>query len=280
MRDLRAAAMGMCFGVLDALERTREVVAPEYVTVLGELVHNEQIVSELDARGFHGQPETDRERLPGTAQVLVTAHGISSARRASLVSSGKTLIDTTCPLVRLAHDAAVELAGEGRHVVVIGKRGHVEVQGIVEDLASYSVVERPAEVECHDCGRLGVICQTTTRPELAEEVLDELERRNPDADIRTIDTICQPTRERQVAVDDLVDRVDVLVVVGGKSSNNSKQLVARAEARGCPAHLVQTAADVKDEWFDANEIVGLTAGTSTPPEAIDAVHEALTRIET
>jgi 4-hydroxy-3-methylbut-2-enyl diphosphate reductase len=265
----------MCFGVLEALERTRAVVHPENVTVLGELVHNDQVATELDTRGFHHQPETDRESTPATPTVLVTAHGISERRRASLVRSGKTLMDTTCPLVRRAHDAAIELAGEGRHVLVIGKRGHVEVQGIVEDLDRFTVLESRSDVEGYGSDRLGVICQTTTRPELSEEILAEIRRCNPDADIRTIDTICQPTRDRQDAVDHLVARVDVLVVVGGRSSNNSRQLVTRSIARGCPAHLVQTAADIEVEWFSGSDLVGLTAGTSTPPDTIEEVDEAL-----
>lgn len=278
MEVLRADAMGMCFGVKDAIDIANNVVHPQSVTIHGELVHNESVLVQLDARGFTRTAERDRAALPATTDVLITAHGISDRERLRLESAGKRLIDTTCPLVTRAHRAAQALEREGRLVIVIGRAGHVEVNGIVEDLTQFEIVESSAAVRRYPCGRLGVICQTTTPPRLADEILAELRRLNPAADIRFVDTICQPTRDRQLAVERLLPLVDAMVVVGGARSNNTRQLVALCEAAGKVAYQVESPDDLKAAWFEGCLTVGLTAGTSTPDAEITAVSEALCRL--
>lgn len=220
-------------------------------------------------------PEHDRRALPETKGVLITAHGISDHERRRLEAADKHLIDTTCPLVRRVHRAAQSLAEKGYHVVVIGRPGHVEVRGIVEDLPSYDVVATADDVRTwpHDC--LGIICQTTTPPRLAREIVAAIRTRNPCADVRFIDTICQPTRDRQLAVERLCRQVDVVIVVGGANSNNTRQLVSLCREQGTPAYHVQTAEDIDPEWFADSRTVGLTAGTSTPDETVQAVYERL-----
>jgi 4-hydroxy-3-methylbut-2-enyl diphosphate reductase len=202
---------------------------------------------------------------------MITAHGVSDRVRLQLASTGLAVIDTTCPLVRRVHTAAQRLAAGGRHVIVIGQPGHVEVRGIVEDLASSSVWASPADVASLPFSRLGVIAQSTTRPDVAAAVVAEIRRQHPAADIEWVDTICQPTRDRQEALEELLAEVSVLVVVGGPRSNNSRALKQRALDRGVRAHLVQTANELQHDWFDLHDIIGLTAGTSTPDDVIDAV---------
>jgi len=271
---LRADAMGMCFGVRDALAVIDNLPAPEQVTIHGELVHNEQVLRDLDARGFHRSAEGDRP-VPATPSVLVTAHGISERERARLLQAGKQLVDTTCPLVRKAHDAAQQLQAEGRRVIVIGKRGHVEVRGIVEDLDRPVVVGGEADVATWPERRLGVVCQTTTREEDAARLFDAIRRANPGADVVFADTICSPTKARVHALRELLARVDALVVVGGANSNNTAQLVRSAEAAGVPAMRVQNASELDPAFLQGREVIGLTAGTSALPATIDAVHRAL-----
>lgn len=275
MRVIRADAMGFCFGVRDALNLTETIPHPELVTIHGELVHNESVQKHLEQRGFHTTPEDQRQFLPETTNVLITAHGISDRERERLESAGKHLIDTTCPLVRHVHQTAQALAEEGYHVIVIGRRGHVEVQGLIEDLPDFEIVSHPEDVRPWSKTRLGIICQTTTPPWLAEQIRSAIEAKNPQAEIRFVNTICQPTRDRQQAVERLCRQVDAVVVVGGANSNNTQQLVALCRRQGTLAYHVQTADDLHSEWFQGCQVVGLTAGTSTRDETIQAVHERL-----
>lgn len=274
MKVVRAEAMGMCFGVKDALEATRQVADPSSVTLWGELVHNETVQGELRQRGFAAVPEEGRA-VPATPRVLITAHGVSDRERARLREAGKEVLDTTCPLVQRAHRAAVRMDADGYLVVVVGRRGHVEVEGLIGDLSSSRVVWKVSEVEAYDAPRIAVLCQTTTPTWHAQQVLEEVRRRNPSAEVRFVDTICKPTKDRQKALDDLLERVQALVVVGGRNSNNTKQLGRLAEARGIPALHVQGPADLDASWLARFETVGLTAGTSTPDASIDSVHRAL-----
>ena len=266
--------MGMCFGILDALEKARGIRDARNVTIFGELVHHEDVNAELERLGFRSEPEFTRN-LPETQGVLITAHGISDIRRAELEKAGKTLVDATCPLVRRAHDSARELARDGYHVLVLGKKGHVEVRCLVEDLTSFDIVESEDDVEALEAKRLGIVCQTTTRSEVADRLLRKVRERNPDAEIRFVDSICNPTREHQEAVEQLLEDVEILVVVGSRHSNNSRQLIDRARVRGVTAYLVPFATDIDDEWFDGKKLVGLTAGKFTLIEAVDEVQRAL-----
>ncbi|HEY2252584.1 MAG TPA: 4-hydroxy-3-methylbut-2-enyl diphosphate reductase [Planctomycetaceae bacterium] len=275
MQVLVADALGFCFGVRDALEAAVRTNRPQAVTIYGELVHNESVQARLAGLGFHSAGENERERLPETPLVMITAHGVSDRERTKLESAGKELIDTTCPLVVRVHRAARQLSLEGRHVLVIGRPGHVEVRGILEDLASGEVVESAAAVKRYSHARLGIVCQSTTPPRLAAEVNAAIRAANPQADIRFVDTICQPTRDRQDAVVRLLPLVDALVVVGGKNSNNTRELAALCRDRGVPAFHVQSAADLDASWFRGCQVVGLTAGTSTLDEAIEEVRQAL-----
>jgi len=274
MKVITADAMGMCFGVRDALARIEGIENPNSVTIYGDLVHNETVLANLRQRGFHATGEENRV-LPDTARVLITAHGVSDRARERLRTAGKELIDTTCPLVRRAHQAALDLAAEGRHVVVIGRPGHVEVRGLIGDLYSYTVIESPEAVRPLGHRRLGVVSQTTTRDDRARQILARLERLNPDADIRHVNTICQPTRRRQEALAKLIRMVDALVVVGGKHSNNTLALVERAARSGVRAMHIQSPADLEVDDFTGVGTVGLTAGTSTPHRIVEHIHRSL-----
>ena len=255
-----------------------EVDRPEEVTIHGELVHNPIVLHQLAGRGFRTSDESSRGVSVDTPVVLITAHGVSDAERGRLERAGKRLIDTTCPLVERAHRAAIMLRDEGFHVLVIGRKGHVEVRGIVEDLPSFDVIEDELEVVEYPHVRLGVICQTTTPERLVARVREAIDRRNPLAEIRFVDTVCLPTKDHQKALDRLLGRVEAMVVVGGRKSNNTKELVALCGERGVPAIHVQDANDLDPSWVSRFGVVGLTAGTSTLDSTIEEVERALERI--
>jgi 4-hydroxy-3-methylbut-2-enyl diphosphate reductase len=281
MRVLRADALGMCFGVRDALAIIRSIDDPTEVTIHGELVHNPEINAQLRDRGFLQVSEAQRDVLPTppTPAVLITAHGTSDAERRRLASEGKRLIDTTCPLVERAHRAARALQAQGYFVVVIGKPGHVEVRGLVGDLHSYAVVDSPADARPYHQPRLGIICQTTTPPPHAAAIHEAIIRANPDArEIRFVDTVCRPTKERQRALERLLEQVEAVVVVGGRNSNNTRALLERCRQAHVAAWQVERPSDLVPGNFAGIRVVGLTAGTSTPDETVDAVHARLEEI--
>jgi 4-hydroxy-3-methylbut-2-enyl diphosphate reductase len=279
MKVIRADVMGMCFGVRDALQMIGHLGDPERVTIHGELVHNEAVLADLQARGFHMHGERQREAIPVTDTVLITAHGVSNAERRRLESAGKRLVDTTCPLVERAHHAALKLQAEGYHVLVIGRRGHVEVEGVVGDLLHYDVLESPDEVRRYAARRLGIMCQTTAAAAHVDRIRAAVANRNPDAEIRFIDTVCHPTKEHQKSLDRLLAQVQAIVIVGGRNSNNTRQLVMRCQENGVPAFHIQEAVNLRQEWFADVTTVGLTAGTSTLDTTIEQVYEALVRLK-
>lgn len=278
MRVIRASAMGMCFGVRDALATIARIGSPRDVTIFGELVHNETVNAELARRGFAAAREDDRDRVPATPAVLVTAHGLSDRDRARLAAAGKEVLDTTCPLVRRAHDAARALAAEDRHVVVVGRPGHVEVTGLTGDLDDFSVVSGPDDARPVGQDRIGVVFQTTTPTALVEPTLRAIRAANPGADVHVVDTICRPTKDRQAALDELLAVADAIVVVGGRRSNNTRALVREAARSGKPVLHVASAAGIDARRLAGCRTVGLTAGTSTLPGTIDEVERALRRI--
>src|SRR5207248_5072245 len=154
-------------------------------------------------------------------------------------------------------------------------RGHVEVQGIVEDLTSFDVIQTADEVRHFPHAKLGVMCQTTSPARLVRQIRDAVAEHNAGADIRFIDTVCHPTKDHQKALETLLEQVEAVVVVGGRNSNNTRELVARCREKGVPAFHIQSADAIDPAWFADLETVGLTAGTSTLDATIDDVQRAL-----
>ncbi|MDP6444298.1 MAG: 4-hydroxy-3-methylbut-2-enyl diphosphate reductase [Pirellulaceae bacterium] len=259
MKIVRAESMGMCFGVRDALAEATSQPNPSRVAIHGELVHNSHVLQQLDSLGLAQCPEESRAIAADRPLVMITAHGVSNAERERLERAGKTLIDTTCPLVQRVHDAAQRLSAEGRLVLVVGKRNHVEVRGIIEDLEHYAVVESADDVRDFNESQLGVICQSTTPPDLACDIWSHIQLHNPLADIAFIDTICDPTWQRQHALEALLPEVEAVVVVGGKNSNNTRRLVQFCHRHGRPALHVEGPDDVDPDWLCGVATVGLTA---------------------
>lgn len=275
MLVVQAKHKGMCFGVRDALTAMRSLPHPQNVTVHGELVHNPVITREMSQRGFHQQSERDRNLRPHTSEVLITAHGVSEKKKLEFLQAGYTVHDTTCPLVRRAHKACLHYHNRGYFIVLVGKRGHVEVEGLAGDLEHFVVVSHLDEIRPYAVEKLAVVNQTTTRPDELDQFHRRVAELNPGKEIAFVDTSCQPTKDRQSALLELLGRVDALVVVGGANSNNTRQLGLRAEERGVPWWQVSSAEELKTEWFRDVRIVGLSAGTSTTDETIAQVARAL-----
>lgn len=273
MRILRAAHLGMCFGVRDAIELAvrRSDTAP--LTVLGDLVHNDAVLARLRSKGIASAKDP---AVVTTQTVMVTAHGTSERSLARTRALGLEIVDATCPLVHVAHRAVQTLVRDGYHPVIIGQRGHVEVRGMTEDLDAFDVVLDEADVQAlAPRPRLGVTAQTTQPIEKVRGLVACIQQRFAGADVRFIDTVCRPTKQRQTAAVDLARQSDIVIVVGGASSNNTRQLVETC-ARYCDrVHHVQTDADLCAGWFRGADTVGLTAGTSTPDDVVDRVESRI-----
>lgn len=273
-----AEHLGMCFGVRDAIDLALRLTRQGPLTILGDLVHNPDVVAEMDAAGAARakQPEEVQTRA-----LLLTAHGTADRVKLQLREEGYQVHDATCPLVRRAHLALHKLVTEGRFPVVIGQAGHVEVRGLVGDYPEAAVVlneadlDRLEDVVARGQG-LGVVSQTTQPLAVVEELVEALHRRFPQADVRFVDTVCQPTKDRQESMHRLAEEADVIVVVGGPESNNTRKLTELARGLGRPAYQVAGAEELRPEWFAGARVVGVTAGTSTPDRVI---HEVRARLE-
>ena len=271
MRILRAQHLGMCFGVRDAIALALEHADAGPLTILGDLVHNPTVLDALDAKGIAVAQDVAHVT---TQTLMVTAHGTSERALARTRALGLTVVEATCPLVHVAHRAVAALARDGYHVIIIGQRDHVEVRGLTGDLdpGTFDVVLEDDDVlALADRPRMGIAAQTTQAVEKVRQLVNLIRRRFPHADLRFMDTVCKPTKQRQSAAVDMARQADVVIVVGGRSSNNTRELVKTCARYCARVHHVQTDADVRTEWFDAAEVVGLTAGTSTPDEVIDRV---------
>ena len=269
MRIIRAEHLGMCFGVRDAIALALNTARHEPLTILGDLVHNDTVLAELKTRGIQFQSDA---REVGTQTVMITAHGASERRMSTVRGRGLNVIEATCPLVQVAHRAVAKLAEEGYHPVIIGQRGHVEVCGLTEDLADFDVVLSEHDVkQLAEHPRFGVAAQTTQPIDKVRRLVGLIRQRFPNSEVRFVDTVCQPTKQRQSAASELARLCRMVIVIGGAHSNNTRELVETCRRHGTQVQHVQIAADLREEWFHADDTVGITAGTSTPDAVIEGV---------
>jgi 4-hydroxy-3-methylbut-2-enyl diphosphate reductase len=276
VRILRASHLGMCFGVRDAISLALDQADAGPLTILGDLVHNPTVLNTLAAKGIAVARDLSEVKTP---TLMVTAHGTSERTLAQTRALGLTVVEATCPLVHVAHRAVAALARDGYHVVIVGQRDHVEVRGLTGDLDRFDVVLNDDDVlALEEHPRIGVAAQTTQSVEKVRHLTSLIRQQFPRSDVRVMDTVCKPTKVRQTAAIDVARQADVVVVVGGRSSNNTRELVKTC-ARYCRrVHHVQTDEDVRPEWFDAANVVGLTAGTSTPDDVIDRVEASIQQV--
>jgi 4-hydroxy-3-methylbut-2-enyl diphosphate reductase len=277
MKIVLAEHFGMCFGVRDAIAQAVDLAEQGPLTILGELVHNPIVRERLRAQGVAEGSLDQSEATSGP--VMITAHGTSDAKRAAWREYGFHVVDGTCPLVRHAHEQLKRLVAAGYFPVVIGKVGHVEVRGLTEDFPEARVVDLPSDIlKLPRRDRYGVICQTTQPIDRVRALVAEIKRLHPASEVHFVDTVCKPTKDRQSALRKLIDVAEVIVVVGGRESNNTWQLVETCRASDKRAFHIERPDELRSEWFDGISVVGLTAGTSPLRETVDAVFRCLEEI--
>lgn len=273
MRVIRATHLGMCFGVRDAIALAVASADAAPLTILGDLVHNPTVLGTLSAKGI---AVADDVAQVTTHTLMVTAHGASARTLARTRALGLNVVEATCPLVHAAHQAVAALVRDGYHVVIIGQRDHVEVRGLTGDLDDFDVVlDEQGVLALEEHPRIGIAAQTTQSIEKVRHLVASIRRRFPRSEVRFLDTVCKPTKDRQHAAVELARASDVVVVIGGKSSNNTHELVTTCRRYCSCVYHVQTEADLTPAWFREAHIVGITAGTSTPDEVIDRVERRI-----
>ncbi|MBA3684028.1 MAG: 4-hydroxy-3-methylbut-2-enyl diphosphate reductase [Planctomycetes bacterium] len=276
MRITLAQAMGTCFGVQDAIDLALEPRFRDRLTVVGQLVHNPQVTERLRANGVR-IVERDQIDTITTDAVMITAHGAADTTKRDLEAKGFTVFDATCPLVIRLHKLARFLEREGYFPVVIGQSEHVEVRGVVGNLREAAVVYDLNDLEVlRGHPRIGVVSQTTNRLEQVQRLVQAIRALPWVSEVRFVDTICQPVKERQQAIQDLLTQdIDLGIVIGGRNSANTRKLLELIHDRGIEVHHIERSEDLDPAWFIGKQHVGITAGTSTPQDVIEAVNHAV-----
>jgi (E)-4-hydroxy-3-methyl-but-2-enyl pyrophosphate reductase len=280
MKVVRAAKYGFCAGVRIADKKVKKFAAAgNRGAILGQVVHNERVVDEMERLGVRTVESLDDV---AEGSIVFSAHGVPGSYHDAARARGLRILDTTCPFVYDIHDEAAVALAEGAHLVFIGDPEHREVIGYTRDLdpERYHVLTTVAEAERIDWTRypkLKIFYQTTLNADEFEELARYLESRG--AEVRRADTICYATKENQEAAHALGRdaAVDVILVIGGKRSANTRHLWEICQ-RYKPSYLIQGAADLDPAWFEGAAAVGLTAGASTPDYVVDEVEQALARL--
>ena len=281
MKVSLASALGTCFGVKDAINLAMEPQFKSDLTIVGQLVHNRQVNESLNSHGVALVNGIDQIDQIKTKKVMITAHGAADSMQAKLLEAGFIVYDASCPLVMRVHQTIKSMVEKNYFPVVIGQEEHVEVKGIVGDLDEYIVINNEDDLDKLRAApnkRFGIVSQTTQQVEKVENLVKKIREMDCVEDVAFVNTICQPTRDRQIAVRDLASQVDLMIVIGGFNSSNTKKLMQVCDEKGAEAHHIEAASQLDKSWFTGKKHVGITAGTSTPEYVINEVHSAILQI--
>lgn len=272
-----ASHAGVCYGVERALKLAAHAAesARGSVTTLGPLIHNPIVVRDLESAGVKGAQTVD-EVESGT--LIIRAHGVVPQVIDQARAKGLEVLDATCPYVKKVHMAAEKLVREGYQLIVVGESGHPEVEGILGHAGDAAhVVSTPHDLDGVDLARkVGVVVQTTQTPANLAAIVSALALRT--MDLRVVNTICSATQERQDSAAELASRADVMIIIGGKNSGNTRRLAEICMAC-CPrTHHIEDSSEIQRTWFEGVALVGITAGASTPGAHIDAALACINRL--
>jgi 4-hydroxy-3-methylbut-2-en-1-yl diphosphate reductase len=271
-RVLLASPRGYCAGVdraVQTVEEALELYGPP-VYVRKEIVHNKHVVAELAGRGaIFVEEETE---VPAGALVVFSAHGVAPSVHANARARGLRTIDATCPLVTKVHVEARKFAEQGYTIVLIGHEGHEEVEGTTGEAPGSIVLVQTTDdverLEVEDPAKVAYITQTTLSVDETTAIIARLRERFPAIVGPKSDDICYATTNRQIAVKQLARECELVLVIGSTNSSNSNRLVEVAREQGARSHLIDNAGQVRDEWFDGVETVGITSGASAPEDLV------------
>ncbi len=274
-RLILAKPRGFCAGVeraIDIVEIALKIY-PAPVYVFHEIVHNTHVVKDLGSRGaifVDGVSE-----VPNGGVLIFSAHGVSPAIREEAKTKNLKLIDATCPLVTKVHMEAIMFAKEGRTIILVGHEGHDEVVGTMGEAPDRIVlVDTPEDVEnlqVENPDMVAVITQTTLSLDDTKDTIAAIKKKFPKVVFPAKEDICYATTNRQIAVKDIAQRADLILVIGSENSSNSKRLQEVSKDKGVRAHLIDDVTKIKPEWFEGVQTVGITAGASAPEHLVKGV---------
>lgn len=276
MEIIRAKVLGFCFGVKRAVDLVEEETEQRgSLSTLGSVVHNPSVVEDLSQKG--AKVVKSLEEVP-TDTVTITAHGVAPAVYEKVKEMGLNLVDATCPIVSKSQKAAYELAEEGFKVVIYGEENHPEMRGVLGWSKGCSIATLDPEIDIAIPKRkVALISQTTKSEESFAEFVGKFVAKNLGLinELRVINTTCPETDERYDAAKELAKTVDLMIVVGGKNSANTRKLAHTCDSQGVETHQLETADEIERQWLVGKERVGVTAGASTPDSAIEEVEKRL-----
>ena len=277
MEVVVAEHAGFCFGVTKAVDTVYEQISnkKQNIYTFGPIIHNEIVVSDLESKGVKVIEDVDGLKGVTEGTVIIRSHGVTKEVHARLEKTGLEIIDATCPFVKRIHRIVEEESLKGKSIIVVGSKSHPEVEGIV----SYAngpvyVVESPEMAEKFSADRNAdytVVSQTTFNKNKFQETIEILH--NYGYNINIVNTICNATDERQTEAEEIASRADVMIVIGGAHSSNSRKLYEICAARCDRTYFIQTLDDLKLEIPDGVRLVGITAGASTPKNIIEEVQK-------
>jgi 4-hydroxy-3-methylbut-2-enyl diphosphate reductase len=269
MKLIIAKDAGYCFGVRDAVNLAYETANQDGdLYMLGHIVHNENVVKDLDDAG--AKVIRKLNDVPDGKPIMFRAHGTATTVWGDAQKKDMNIIDATCPLVKEIHDEVIKLEKEGRQIVIIGDHGHDEVIGIASQVKEPIIVSTPDEAnQLRKMKKAGVVSQSTQTIENVQDIINILMTKV--FDLQFVNTICFPTKRNQQQLKDLSEKCDAIVVIGSFTSANSKRLTQLAEERNDRSYQVTCADDLNPEWFNDSDVVGITAGASTPDNIIEDV---------
>ena len=275
MKVYIGAPRGFCAGVVRAIDLVEIALerfgAPVYVK--HQIVHNSHVVDALEAKG--AITVEDVNDIPEGSKVVFSAHGSPPDDFAKADALGLDVIDATCPLVTKVHNEAIKYDKEDRRIILVGHRGHQEVKGTMGQVEMHLIDDRD-ELDLPDWDAatpVAVLTQTTLSVDDTERSIESVQSKFPDAVVRN--DVCYATTNRQSAVKEMLDKVDLVLVIGAQNSSNCNRLREVAEARGVPAYLINGTEELKPEWLDGVENVGITSGASTPEYLVQDVIKVL-----
>ena len=273
MKILLAKDAGYCFGVRDAVNLAYETAEKEgEVFMLGHIVHNENVVAELEKAGT--KVINDLDEVPENKPILFRAHGTVPKIWDEAKKKDINIVDATCPLVTEIHEEVRKLAAENRRIIIIGDHGHDEVNGIMEQVQDPIVIANAEEAKIlKKMKKAGVVSQSTQMIENVQEIINILMTKV--FDLRFVNTICFPTRRNHEQIKSLAKVSDIMIVIGSFTSANSKRLAELAKERNERTYQVTSVDDLDSDWFQQTDTVGVSAGASTPDNIIANVITAI-----